>query len=154
MAGRAGRGTISGRVIIQTYNVENYSIECACAQDYKGFFEKEILVRERLLYPPFTHIGSIVLSGINDRMVYNKAVSVKKFVDNYFAGAYNSIDILGPSRSLVSKIKSKYRWRIVIKYKGMEKLIDVLTKVLDNFYEKQGKNDIGISVDINPVNML
>lgn len=154
VAGRAGRGTISGRVIIQTYNVENYSIECACAQDYKGFFEKEIMVREKLLYPPFTHIGSIVLSGINDRMVYNKAVSVKKFVDNYFVGAYSSIDILGPSRSLVSKIKNKYRWRIVIKYKDMEKLIDVLTEVLDNFYEKQGKNDIGISVDINPVNML
>lgn len=154
VAGRAGRGTISGRVIIQTYNVENYSIKCACAQDYKGFFEKEIMVREKLLYPPFTNIGSIVLSGTNDRMVYNKATSVKKFVDEFFASDYNSIDVLGPSRSLVSKIKNKYRWRIIIKYNNMEKLIDVLTRVLDNFYEKQGKNDISISVDINPVNML
>jgi len=153
VAGRAGRGTISGRVIIQTYNVENYSIECACAQDYEGFFEKELMVRKKLSYPPFTNIGSILLSGINDRMVYNKAVSIKKYVDRYF-DCDTDIDILGPSRSLVSKIKNKYRWRIIIKYKDMERLIDVLTKVLDNFYEKQDKNGITISVDINPINML
>ena len=154
VAGRAGRGTISGRVIIQTYNVENYSIECACAQDYKGFFEKEIMVREKLIYPPFTNIGSIVLSGINDRMVYNKTVSVKKVIDEYFAGNNKAIDVLGPSRALVTKIKNKYRWRINIKCTDMERLIDVLTKVSDRFYAQQGKNGISISVDINPVNML
>lgn len=154
VAGRAGRGTISGRVVIQTYNAENYSIECACSQDYKGFFEKELMVRERLLYPPFTNIGSIVLSGINDRMVYNKAEAVKNFVDLYFADEVNSINVLGPSRSLVAKIKNKYRWRIIIKYKDIEKLIDVLARVSDNFYDKQAKNDISISVDINPISML
>lgn len=154
VAGRAGRGRIPGRVIIQTYNTENYSIECACAQDYIGFYQKELIVRERLFYPPFTNIGSIVLSGINDRMVYNKATAVKKFIDSQFALDGNNISILGPSRSIITKIKNKYRWRIVIKYKDMEKLIDVLTGVLDKFYQKQDKNGISISVDINPVNML
>jgi primosomal protein N' (replication factor Y) len=156
VAGRAGRGEISGRVIIQTYNTENYSIECACSQDYKGFFEKELMVRKRLDYPPFTSIGTIMLSGINDRMVYNRAVEVKKFVDAYFKNEAESdnLSIMGPSRSLISKIKNKYRWRIVIKYKDMEKLIDVLTKVSDNFNQKMGKNVISISVDINPVSML
>lgn len=154
VAGRAGRGKIPGRVIIQTYNAENYSIECACSQDYVGFFEKELMVREKLIYPPFTNIGSIVLSGVNDRLVYNKAVEVKKFVDSYFADEGNNFSILGPSRSLITKIKNKYRWRIVIKYKEMEKLIDILTQVSDSFYQKQGKNDISISVDINPISML
>ena len=154
VAGRAGRGIIPGRVIIQTYNVENYSIQCACAQDYRSFFEKEILVREKLVYPPFTNIGSIVLSGTNDRMVYNKAVSIKKFVDEHFVGDFVKGDILGPFRSVISKVKNKYRWRINIKCRDMGKLIDVLTKVSDQFYTHQGKNDISISVDINPVNML
>ncbi len=154
VAGRAGRGKVPGRVIIQTYNTENYSIECACSQDYTGFFEKELIVRERLSYPPFTNIGSIVLSGINDRMVYNKAVDVKKFVDSQFTDDGNNISILGPSRSIITKIKNKFRWRIVIKYQELEKLIDVLTGVYDKFYQGQDKNDTSISVDINPINML
>ncbi len=154
VAGRAGRGKVPGRVIIQTYNTENYSIECACSQDYTSFFEKELIVRERLSYPPFTNIGSIVFSGINDRIVYNKAIDVKKFIDSQFAEDGNNISILGPSRSVITKIKNKYRWRIVIKYQDMEKLIDVLARVLDKFYQKQDKNDISISVDINPINML
>lgn len=154
VAGRAGRGTIPGRVVIQTYNVENYSIQCASDQDYKGFFEKEIMVRERLVYPPFTNIGSLVLSGSNDRMVYNKALNVKKYIDEYFAEKADNIDVLGPSRAVISRIKNKYRWRINIKCKDVDKLIDVLTKVSDKFYTHQGKNDISISVDINPVNML
>lgn len=87
-------------------------------------------------------------------MVYNKATAVKKFIDSQFALDGNNISILGPSRSIITKIKNKYRWRIVIKYKDMEKLIDVLTGVLDKFYQKQDKNGISISVDINPVNML
>lgn len=154
VAGRAGRGKIPGRVIIQTYNTENYSIECACSQDYTSFFEKELIVRERLLYPPFTNIGSIVLSGINDRLVYNKAVDVKKFVDLQFADEGNNISILGPSRSIITKIKNKYRWRIVIKHQNMDKLTDVLSDALDKLYQRQDKNDISISVDINPINML
>ncbi|HOP99256.1 MAG TPA: primosomal protein N' [Acetivibrio clariflavus] len=154
VAGRAGRGVIPGRVIIQAYNVENYSIECACAQDYKSFFEKEILVRKKLVYPPFTNIGSIVLSGINDRVVYNTAVKVKKFIDECFHSDCEDDNILGPFRSVISKIKNKYRWRINIKCKELGKLIDVLTKVSDHFYTHHGKNDISISVDINPVNML
>jgi len=154
VAGRAGRGNVAGRVVIQTYNVENYSIQCASEQDYKGFFEKEIMVRRKLLYPPFTNIGSIVLSGVNERMVYSKAVGVRKFLDEYFSDSKDSVDVLGPSRASVSKIKNKYRWRINIKCEDMEKLIDVLTKVSDKFYAPSGNNNISISVDINPVNML
>jgi len=77
VAGRAGRGTIPGRVIIQTYNTDNYSIVCACEQDYVSFYNNEILVRKNLQYPPFIHLASVILSGVNDKQVLNRALFVK-----------------------------------------------------------------------------
>ncbi|ODM25604.1 primosomal protein N' [Acetivibrio mesophilus] len=154
VAGRAGRGTIPGRVIIQTYNTDNYSIVCACEQDYISFYDNEILVRKQLQYPPFTHLASLILSGVNDKQVLGRAVFVKNELCKYFENDCSDTQILGPSRAPLSKIKNKYRWRIVIKCKELDKLIDVLTKVSDSFYSNSGKNSVALSVDINPVNML
>jgi primosomal protein N' (replication factor Y) len=154
VAGRAGRGKLPGRVIIQTYNTENYSIVCACDQDYKSFFEKEILIRRKLEYPPFTNLASLVLSGLNDKMVLSRAVFVKGEINKYLEGLNVRAQVLGPSRAPLSKIKNKYRWRIVIKCKEINKLITVLTNTVDSYYSSTGKNSVALSVDINPVNML
>lgn len=154
VAGRAGRGTIPGRVIIQTYNTDNYSIVCACEQDYISFYNNEILVREKLLYPPFTHLASLILSGINDKQVLNRALFVKNELCKHFKDDGSKKQILGPLRAPLSKIKNKYRWRIVIKCEESDKLIDVLTKVSDSYYSNSAKNSVALSVDINPVNML
>lgn len=78
VAGRAGRGKVEGRVVIQTYNTENFSIVCACNHDYNSFYENEILLREQLLYPPFTNLASVILSGTNEKMVIDKANKVAK----------------------------------------------------------------------------
>lgn len=154
VAGRAGRGELSGRVIIQTYNTENYSIVCACDQDYISFYDKEILMRKKLLYPPFTNLSSVILSGVNDKVVLGSAVFVKSEMEKHFGKNSSEVQILGPSRAPLSKIKNKYRWRIVIKCKELDKLIDVMTKISDGFYKHTTKNSVALSVDINPVNML
>ena len=69
VAGRAGRGKCPGRVMVQTYNTESYSIICACKQDYNSFFNKEILIRRKLGYPPFVDLALVVLSGGDDSSV-------------------------------------------------------------------------------------
>ncbi|ABN51802.1 MAG TPA: primosomal protein N' [Hungateiclostridium thermocellum] len=154
VAGRAGRGTIPGRVIIQTYNTDNYSIVCACEQDYVSFYNNEILVRKNLQYPPFIHLASVILSGVNDKQVLNRALFVKNELCRHFKDNGSTAQILGPLRAPLAKIKNKYRWRIVIKCEESDKLIDVLTKVSDGYYSKSAKNSVALSVDINPVNML
>ncbi|HOM01706.1 MAG TPA: primosomal protein N' [Acetivibrio sp.] len=154
VAGRAGRGTIPGRVIIQTYNTDNYSIICACEQDYISFYENEILVRKKLLYPPFTNLASVILSGINDKQVLSRAVFVKNEINKHLKDDGLKTQILGPLRAPLSKVRNKYRWRIVIKCEESDKLIDVLTKVSDSYYSNNAKNSVALSVDINPVNML
>jgi primosomal protein N' (replication factor Y) len=154
VAGRAGRGKVAGRVIIQTYNTENFSIICACNHDYHSFYKNEILLRKQLLYPPFTNLGTIILSGANDKLVINKVNEVMKNIYESFKGTKGMYNILGPLRAPISKIKNKYRWRIIIKCERLDVLLEVLTKISDDYYHSNKKNSVNLSVDINPVNML
>ncbi|NLD45692.1 MAG: primosomal protein N', partial [Clostridiaceae bacterium] len=153
VAGRAGRGELSGRVFIQTYNTENFSIITACNQDYASFYRQEIMLRKRLMYPPFTNLACVIISGVNDRLTLSTSVNMKKQMEKHLCEAEN-VQILGPSRAPVSKIKNRYRWRIIIKCKDMDILLGVLTNVTDTFYSKAGEHSVNLSVDINPVNML
>ncbi|MCX8129004.1 MAG: primosomal protein N' [Clostridia bacterium] len=154
VAGRAGRGEIPGRVVIQSYNIEDFSILTACRHDYKGFYNQEIKIRESLNYPPFSNIAVVMLSGLYDRAVFNKAKEVRENIRALGAEKDNGILVLGPSRAPISKINNKYRWRIILKSKDMDKLIGMLSEVSDRFYKKRNKINIDMSVDINPTSML
>lgn len=183
VAGRAGRGAKPGRVVIQSYNVEDYSIIDACNCDYKAFYKKEIMLREKLEYPPFTNIAVIILSGVEDRKVFEESEKAKKFLTLTSApstlsttaslsphsqplfqnqeremksGEGNEIRrgelvLLGPVRAPITKIKNKYRWRIIIKCKNMDDIIDTLTHFSKNF---KANKDVKVSININPYNML
>lgn len=154
VAGRAGRGELPGRVLIQSYNTEDFSILSACRHDYIAFYNQEIKIREKLKYPPFTSIAMILLGGINDREVFSKAKETKELLINGFSTAGAEAEVLGPTRAPLSKIKNKYRWRIIIKCGDVENLIGVLGKVSDEYYDKKGNSSVDLSMDINPVNML
>jgi primosomal protein N' (replication factor Y) (superfamily II helicase) len=153
-AGRAGRDKLPGRVVIQTYNTDDFSIQAACSHDYKSFYRQEIKVRKNLGYPPYTNISTVVLSGLNDKAVQNGTYLVIKHINKLFRGWEKKVEMLGPVRAPIQKIKNRYRWRVVIKCNDVEKLTDVLTSVLDVCYKIVAKNGVDIGVDINPVNML
>jgi primosomal protein N' (replication factor Y) (superfamily II helicase) len=153
VAGRAGRGELAGRAIIQTYNTESFCITTASKHNYKDFYRQEIMLREKLDYPPFTNIANIILSGINDKAVFVISRKIKSLLASSFITTGCSVDILGPTRAPLSKIKNKFRWRIVIKCKDEDTIISVLSDLSDKFYKKN-KGAIRLSIDINPVNML
>jgi primosomal protein N' (replication factor Y) len=151
VAGRAGRGSIGGRVIVQTYNTEEYSILAACKQDFIGFYNQEILIRQRLDYPPFTNVAVVTFSGRKDRQVFVMSNTVKtELIENCPA----DFSILGPSRCPIPKIANKYRWRLVIKAKDKDILIEKLTDMSDKIWKKVKDEDVMMSIDINPYNML
>jgi primosomal protein N' (replication factor Y) len=87
-------------------------------------------------------------------MVLSRAVFVKGEIKKHFEGLSTEAQVLGPLRAPLSKIKNKYRWRIVIKCTELDKLISVLTSAVDSYYSNTGNNSVALSVDINPVNML
>jgi primosomal protein N' (replication factor Y) len=153
VSGRAGRGKIPGRVIIQTYNDEDFSINAACGNDYRSFYETEINLRKKLAYPPFTNIAIIIISGMDDKAAYDLSVEIKNEISGKFK-TDEDLDVLGPARSPLPKIKSKYRWRIVLKCSDKDRIISIFEHVSKAFEKKSRTSKVAFSMDINPVNML
>ncbi len=154
VAGRAGRGTIPGRVVIQAYNVEDYSINTACRQDYELFFNQEIEVRKKLDYPPFTNIAEITVSSADDSRAGKYASAIKQKIIGKSDSCDQGCDIMGPGRCPISRLNGKFRWRIIIKCPDMEKLIHMMTIVTGYVSGTAARSDIAVSVDINPYDML
>ena len=145
VAGRAGREE-PGRVIIQTYNPDNYAIILSKNQNYESFYNTEITLRKMLKYPPFCDIILIKFQGASilelkkaSEIVYNK---IKTFSnDNLF--------IYKPVPAPIDKIKNKYRWRMIIKCKVNSKLLDIIKYSIEDESLRKMKNT-SIIVDINP----
>lgn len=152
VAGRAGRGRKKGRVIVQTYLPDNYSIKLAQKYDYDGFYREEIKIRKDMNYPPFSKILSITLSSKNEDLliknIQNLAINLRSLllIDD-------KIEILGPTPCIISKINEFFRWQIIIK----GQLTQSFNKnVKEMVYEtlKEVYNDIRINIDINPNNLV
>ena len=151
VAGRAGREKFPGKVIIQSYNPENFSIQNAQKQNYGEFYETEIALRNQLKYPPFCDIIIIGFNSINEeeiKKVSNLAyeIAIKNLNNEEFK-------IFKPMPSPIDKIQNKFRWRIIIKGNMNEKANEILNKMLRTLYDKDYKNT-KITVDVNPNNMM
>lgn len=155
VAGRAGRGEWSGKVIIQTYNPEHYSIQFSKSSDYKGFYSEEIKLRKALNYPPFVKLGVITVFGKDNELV-------KTTIDKAFAlleeqiGISSDVELLGPHPAPIEKISGNYRHQIVLKfgYNNEQKVKDSLNRVFIQDEGRIRKNDIKVSIDIDPVSIL
>ena len=152
VAGRAGRGQKQGKVVIQTYTPEHYSLEYAVNYDYEGFYEKEFTVRALMKYPPFGKI--LLINGISKKedllknFMHKISNVIKPLVEKEV-----DVDILGPIPCLVSKVKENYRWQIVVKGEFNSEFAKKIKELLYD-ENKNVYNDIRISMDINPNNLF
>lgn len=152
VAGRAGRGKKSGRVIIQTYEEDNFSILASREQDYVRFYNEEIKYREVFKYPPFTHLMNIIISG-NDKNevikisanIYNVCQSI---INKTMNKSYNKI--LGPASAPISKINNNHRWQIIIKSEDR----NILLNIAQNVEGLKRNKDIKILIDIDPNSIM
>ena len=151
VAGRAGRESENGKVIIQTYNKDNYSIQYAKEQNYEKFYEDEISIRRQLNYPPYCDIILFNLVSKYEKEVKEVSNYIHKVLKKEFK-FYDNLVIMNPLPAPISKIKNRYRWRIIMKCKFSNNVIDSINKVLEIFYSKNYKNT-RIIVDVNPTNM-
>ena len=150
VAGRAGRENLPGKVVIQTYNPDNFSIICAQKQNYNLFYETEIALRKQLKYPPFC---DIILIGLNSYQELEiKKVSSKIY--QYLEQKLNKekFKVLRPMPCPIDKIQNRYRWRIIIKGKMTEEANEILNASLKEIYQENIK-DTRIAIDVNPNNM-
>lgn len=153
VSGRAGRGSTPGRVVIQTYNPEHYSIEAAKDQDYEGFFRQEIEIRQKFGYPPFTRLINIIVSGEDRREAYEGARALYDALAEKLEGAVEKrCEIYGPSQAMHSKIKNRYRWQIIIKAPDLEGIKEILRETRLELLKGRLKG-ISIIADVDPYNL-
>lgn len=160
VAGRAGRDRLPGKVIIQVFDTDDYAIKAATDYDYEGFYANEIIIRERLWYPPFCHLGAISFSGTEDKGVYDFAAVhmrlLHELLTNMKVAKNIAVEMLGPTRSGIPKINNKYRWRLIIKSSDDNVLRALLREYLTRLRNdrKNFSKDISVSADINPGFMI
>ena len=144
VAGRAGRADKPGKVIIQGFNIDHYSILFASSHDYNSFYNEEMRIRKMLKYPPYYNLCSIkVKSKYEDR-----AMSEGRKIVDYLKGCLDSINIiLGPSNSNMYRVNNIYSIQVVIKYKRTDDLIDKLDYINNRYVDNK---DVLIDIDLNP----
>ncbi len=145
VSGRAGRGTIPGEVIIQTFNPDNKTLQYVQENNYLANYQYEMNIRKLLKYPPYYYLTSIKITGKDYALLSQEATKVATFLRRKLSPETIT---LGPTPASVFKINNIYRFQIIIKYRHEIKLKEVL-KELDNEYILN--KNINIEIDINPL---
>ena len=140
VSGRSGRSSKQGEVIIQTYNPDNYGILEVVNQDYESFYKKEIDIRKKLLYPPFSNMLTLKVKSINIDLVKEHIIKLYKYLK---LNLEETTSILGPNILNIRKLDKKYECSITLKYLEDQNL-DKIIKFLKNYYNK----DRYVSFDI------
>lgn len=151
VCGRAGRGDIMGRAIIQTYQPFNATITYAKSHNYTDFYENEILQRKRLNYPPFCDIIYLMATGEDETLVKSQMEEIADRIKEYERSQNDIFSIIGPAAAPIEKIGGNYRYRILLKCKLTQSLHKLLREVYEE-HEKKNR-DVYLTIDENPINM-
>jgi primosomal protein N' (replication factor Y) len=157
VAGRAGRSTLAGEVIIQTFQPSHYSLRHVESHDFTSFYLEELSYRKELLYPPYSRIVLIECKGERESEVIRHANIIAGLLKQH-VGTYL---VLGPAPAAITKIKKHFRWHIVVKdVKGSDPSARPLHRTLkDVFWEYSasvaGKSkEVQCSIDVDPAGMM
>ena len=150
--GRCGRAELPGRAYIQTYSPEHSVIVRSCAQDYRLFYEDEIINRKVMLYPPFCAMGSVLFSGTNERQTRDAAEAFSKLLEGKIAETGIPIRILGPTLSHIAKIADKWRWKLIVKYRPDNAFFETMGAALKEFVKNKEFVKIEVMADPYDIN--
>lgn len=148
VSGRAGRADITGKVFIQTYNPEHYSIKLAKENNYEKFYETEITIREQMLYPPFSNIFFVMMTGTEERKIITMMYRLLEIMKLY--NRKGNFELLGPAPALISKVKNQYRWKIIVKCTDEEKIRNYVLYCLNKLKEKENLTNVNLNITLNP----
>jgi primosomal protein N' (replication factor Y) len=150
VAGRAGRGELAGRVLIQTFYPEHYAIQDAVKQDYAAFFERELHFRRMMAYPPFTSLANVIVRDTS----LEKAIRWSRQLSEYFSPHDGKgVRILGPATAPLARLKKEHRFQFLLKSPKRS----VLTKVLGGamaYCEAKEIPETVVLVDMDPLSLL
>jgi primosomal protein N' (replication factor Y) len=151
VAGRAGRGDLPGRVMIQTYYPDHYALRHAVNQDFEGFYNEEMRYRQRMGYPPYFVLASVMIVHRKLEYAEKNARILRDSLDR--ANSDKTLRVLGPAQASIARIKNQYRQQIIIKSESRRVLRSSLDKALGEA-ETRGCDLRIIQVEIDPVDLM
>ncbi len=146
VAGRAGRGEIPGRVVVQALMPEHYSVTAACAHDYEAFAAEEIELRREVEFPPFSRLILLELSGTDQAALMASAGEVAALLAEHTPP---ETDVLGPVEAPIARVRGRHRAHILLKTRRITALRTLVRHLLDTFERPET-----LSVDIDPVDLM
>jgi primosomal protein N' (replication factor Y) len=152
VTGRAGRGEKPGRVIVQTFQPEHYSIEMAKKHDYTGMYAREIGLRKSLGYPPFSRIVNVKFEATEEVYVQDAAERLANLAQKYQKSS--DPEILGPVPSPLTRLRDKHRWQLLIKGKDVKALHVFLHRLDGEITSLTKGGKVKIAIDVDPEYMM
>ena len=155
VAGRAGRGTTPGRVLIQSYHPENYALQFAQEQNYRGFYDREIEFRKLMGYPPFRSLIQILISDPDRDKAARTADQIAAVLKQHASRIEGRLrpHVLGPASAPLEKLRGNYRIQVLVKLQPGSGGVSILQKC----FEELGKRKLSsakVHVDVDPLSLL
>jgi primosomal protein N' (replication factor Y) len=150
VSGRAGRGELSGQVIVQTYHPEHYAIQYAAKHDYAAFVERELRFRRAMHYPPYAALANVLLQSQRLEEAAGWASSLGRWCHETML---RQVRVLGPASAPIAKIKRTYRFHLVMKGENRAALQKALRALLAHA-EQTGIPRPNLIVDVDAVSLM
>ncbi len=151
-AGRAGRGSGGGEVVIQTYSPDHYSIRMAAEQNYEGFYEAEMDYRELMGYPPVEQLLAVLMTGQDEQLLEKAASYLKEYVVRIDRNG--RLQVIGPASPYVGKVNDVYRRVLYIKSEEYRLLTEAKNRLEQYIEINRGFQTMRIQFDFNPMNVF
>jgi primosomal protein N' (replication factor Y) len=148
-AGRAGRGEAPGRVVIQTLNPDHYALSFAAGQDYEGFYRKEIEFRKWLRYPPFAALASVLVRAEKQEEALRMATQMSYLL----TPAPEGVRVMGPAEAPILKVRSEFRYQILLKAARRPLLREVIQK-LQQLAAAERWKATALVIDVDPISLM
>ncbi|HYK36387.1 replication restart helicase PriA [Alloacidobacterium sp.] len=150
VSGRAGRGELPGKVIVQTYHPDHYAIECAAKHDFHAFVDRELKYRRWMHYPPFNSLANVLIQSQHLEEAAGWAATLGRwFQQTQMTG----VRVLGPATAPISKIKRIYRFHLVMKAEKRQLLAKTLQAMLAHA-EESGIPRRNLIIDVDAVSLM
>lgn len=152
VAGRAGRAKLPGKVIVQTYSPKSDCVLFASDYNKKAFLENELFKRKMLNYPPFCNLANLIISGFDENQVSKTAKDVEEKIQKKLnLSNINDVVLMPASSCVLSKIRNKFRYHILIKFDDKDSLIKIFSD-FKKLYKLPA--NISLVIDVDPLSLL
>ncbi len=157
VAGRAGRGDRPGRVVLQTYNPDHFSIAAARQQDFIAFYHQEIGFRKALEYPPYSRMIQLKISSKDPQETENHARMLGeqcRVLKANHSIDYQSVVIMGPIEASLTRIAGRYRWQILLKGLNAKALHQFINQLISQNPSVFTRPTVQVAIDVDPLFMM